>query len=558
MKILCLNIIATLLVVFFCANCSMAKEYTKQDTLRGSIGEGRKWWDVLEYKLLVEPIITTKSIVGQMQINFKLNNKGYTGADMQIDLQQPLIIDSMFITNEFNARVKLQFERIENVAFVKGFKNLNQLYNELFIYYHGKPVIAKNAPWDGGLIWDTDDKNRPWVTVACQELGASAWYPCKDHQSDEPQNGATMTIIHDPTLVAVGNGKMIEKKVKEDVVYTTWQVKSPINNYNFVFYLGNYVPIKQNYKGLNGELDCTFWTLDYNEQKGKEKFVDIHKTLQVFEKWFGAYPWYVDGYQLVEAPHLGMEHQSAVAYGNKYKKGYLGHDLSGTGLGKKWDYIIIHETGHEWWGNHITTNDIADMWIHEGFTTYSESLFVEEFYNDKAKGEAYAIGMRKNISNSEPIIGEYGINKQPTGDIYYKGANVLLMLRTIVNNDEKFRTMLIEMQKLFGKKTTNSADIERFINQYFEIDFNPLFQQYLYTNEIPFLKFNFNSNGSVTITTINCNETFSMPYRVPITATTFKTITLKANEPITVETTLKPKIFKKSILKGYYVGNVFE
>ncbi|MFN2440834.1 MAG: M1 family aminopeptidase, partial [Chitinophagaceae bacterium] len=355
---------------------------SRQDSLRGTITKERAWWNVLKYDITVTPDFVNRSIKGKNEITF-FDNGGYT---MQIDLQQPMKIDSAVMENR-----KIDFKRDGNVFWLY-LRDSTRTYRikpgikELTIYFHGIPRPALNAPWDGGWIWKKDDKGRPWMSVACQGLGASVWYPCKDHQSDEPDNGASITVNIPDTLVAVANGKLKSKNLKNGLASYTWQVKNPINNYNIVPYIGKYVNYTEAFNGEKGKLNCSYWVLDYNLEKAKKQFEQVKPTLKAFEYWFGPYPFYEDDFKLVESPHLGMEHQSAVAYGNKFQNGYLGSDLSGTGQGLKWDFIIVHETGHEWFGNNITTKDIADMWVHEGFTNYSETLFME--YNF-TKQDAY-------------------------------------------------------------------------------------------------------------------------------------------------------------------------
>jgi aminopeptidase N len=323
--------------------------------------------------------------------------------------------------------------------------------------------------------------------VAVQGLGASAWYPCKDHQSDEPDNGASLTVMVPDTLVAVANGKLKDRTVKNGIASYTWEVNNPINNYNIVPYIGKYINFTETFDGEKGKLNCSYWVLDYNLEKAKKQFTQVAQTLKAFEHWFGPYPFYEDDFKLVESPHLGMEHQSAVAYGNGYVNGYRGTDLSGSGWGLKWDFIIVHETGHEWFGNNITAKDIADMWIHEGFTDYSETLFTEYFYGKDA-GDEYVRGLRKNIENDKPIIGSYGVNQEGSGDMYYKGANLLHTIRQIINDDEKFRSILRGLNKTFYHQTVTTKQIEEYIIKQSGKDLSKVFDQYLRTKNIPQLK----------------------------------------------------------------------
>jgi aminopeptidase N len=288
----------------------------------------------------------------------------------------------------------------------------------------------------------------------------------------------------------VGNGRLKEKRSNTNGTTTwTWEVKNPINNYTIIPYIGKYITWHEDFMGEKGKLDCDYWVLDYNLEKSKKQFGrDVKPMLKCFENWFGPYPFYEDSYKLVESSHLGMEHQSATAYGNHYMDGYLGRDLSASGWGKKWDYIIIHESGHEWFANNITTNDIADMWVHEGFTDYSEPLFVECQYGKQAADE-YTQGLRRNIVNDRPVIGPYGVNKEGSGDMYAKGANMLHTIRQVIDDDAKFKEILRGLNKDFYHKTVDSKDIEKYMSQKSGKDLSKIFDQYLRTIKIPELEY---------------------------------------------------------------------
>ena len=457
--------------------------FTKDDTLRGSLNANRTWWDVKRYDLEVEPDYATKTIKGRSTIKFTGNG----GSLMQIDLQQPLEIDSILFAGN-----PLSFSRENNVALVQipaGLKTSIRQEFFISIYYHGKPREAKRPPWDGGWIWSKDAEGRPWMSVACQGLGASVWYPCKEHQSDEPDEGASLTIITPNELMGVGNGRLISTIEKEGKSMHRWEVRNPINNYNIIPYIGAYVNFEENYQGEDGKLGLSYWVLDYNAEKARNQFKQVPEMLQCFEYWMGPYPFYEDGYKLVESPHLGMEHQSAVAYGNKYMNGYLGRDLSGTGWGNQWDFIIIHESGHEWFGNNITTNDIADMWVHEGFTNYSETLFTQ-CKSGREAADAYAQGIRRNILNDKPIIGNYGVNSRGSGDMYYKGSAMIHTLRAMMNNDTLFREMLRGLNKTFFHQTVTSKQVEQYLEQKsgFGEKIQPFLEQYLYATAIPIVE----------------------------------------------------------------------
>jgi aminopeptidase N len=497
-------------------------KFTRQDTLRGSITPERAWWDVVSYNIYIAPDYKNKSIKGWNEVSFDINSDG-KNRKMQIDLQQPMIIDSIIFNNK---KIK-SFKRNGNIYLV-DFGNFNFMVartlvkkdkpiplHSIKIYFHGKPREAVNPPWDGGWIFGKDAKGRPWMTVACQGLGASVWYPCKDHQGDEPDEGALIQIKVPDTMVAVSNGRLYAKDDQKDgsTLYT-WQVKNPINNYNIVPYIGKYVHFGDTYIGETGkELSLDYWVLDYNLEAAKKQFNrDVPRMLKAFEYWFGPYPFYEDGFKLVESSHLGMEHQSAIAYGNHYLDGYLGSDLSGSGWGLKWDYIIIHEAGHEWFANNITTKDIADMWVHEGFTMYSEVLFTEYYYGKKAADE-YCVGLRDNISNDIPLIGVYGVNKEGSADMYNKGANLLHAIRQVINDDTLFRKILRGLNKDFYHKTVTSKDVEAYISKQSGKDLSKIFDQYLRTTKIPVLEYKIKGNN-LSYRWTNCINGFAMPVRL--------------------------------------------
>jgi aminopeptidase N len=485
---------------------SQSKSYTYQDTLRGSLGKERTWWDVTHYAVSVEPDFEKKHILGKVDIQFKVIGNGDL---MQIDLQAPMQLDKAMLGNS-----ELKYTRNGNVFFIEVGKNLPiGSDQQLSLDYSGNVQVAVRPPWDGGWIFSKDKLGRPWMSVACQGLGASVWFPCKDHQGDEPDNGATLKINAPDSLVAVGNGRLKSKKTAK-LGYTTWEweVKNPINNYNIIPYIGKYVSFNETYPGEKGNLDCDYWVLDYNIDKAKKQFQQVPQMLKAFEHWFGPYPFYEDGFKLVESPHLGMEHQSAVAYGNGYQNGYRGRDLSGSGWGLKWDFIIIHESGHEWFGNNITTNEVADMWVHEGFTNYSETIFTNYQYGKEA-GDAYVQGTRKLIENASPIIGKYGVNEEGSGDMYYKGGNLVHYVRQLFDNDEKFRAALREMNKRFYHKITTSAEVEKFWSEQVGRDLAPLFDQYLRDVKVPTLEI-LKQGNKIKYRWSDCQANFNAPMRV--------------------------------------------
>lgn len=481
--------------------------FTHADTLRGSLTAGRSWWDLIRYNIHIRPDYDKKFISGTNSMLFKVTRPGQL---LQIDLQEPMNIREIKWNNK-----KLNFRRDGNAFFVSFPSILAPGKSEsIEISFEGNPLIASRPPWDGGWIFTQDNLGRPWMTVACEGLGASVWLPCKDDLGDEPDEGVSLSIIVPDSLVGVGNGRLKEKKKNMDGTSTyTWVVVNPINNYNIIPYIGKYVTWHEVYKGEKGNLDCDYWVLDYNLEKAKVQFKAVDSMLKCFEFWMGPYPFYEDGYKLVEAPHLGMEHQSAVAYGNKFRQGYRGMDLSGSGWGMKWDFIIVHESGHEWFGNNITAKDLADEWIHESFTNYSETLYTG-YYFGKEAGDAYNFGVRKNIENKEPIIGYYGVNRGPEGtDEYYKGGNLLHTIRQVINNDSLFRQIWRGLNKTFYHKTVTARQIEDYISQHAKFNFAPVFDQYLRTTKIPVLEYSIKGN-TIRYRWTNCVKGFNLPAKV--------------------------------------------
>ena len=483
------------------------QEFTRQDSLRGTNNEFRNWWDVKHYKVSVEPDYQSKSIKGKTTITFDKTAPQQSDL-LQIDLQDPMMVSAV----KLNGKKISDFKRDGNVYFINVGKNIKNTSNQLELEYNGNPRVAVRAPWDGGWIFAKDEKGRDWMSVAVQGLGASAWFPNKDYLGDEPDNGMELEIIAPKDLVGVGNGRLVSKKEKNGKTISTWKVVNPINNYNIIPYIGHYVNFKDTFEGEKGKLDLDYYVLDYNIDKAKSQFEQAKLMLKSFEHWFGPYPFYEDSFKIVEAPHLGMEHQSGIAYGNKFENGYLGRDLSGSGWGLKWDFIIVHEAGHEWFGNNITEKDVADMWIHEAFTAYSETLFTETYYGKDAASE-YVRGTRKEIQNDIPIIGVYGVNQEGSGDMYYKGANMIHTLRTWMNNDEKFRQMLRGLNKEFYHQTVTTEQIENYIAKFSGLNLNTFFNQYLRTIKVPTLELKQNGN-KVEYRYTNVVDGFTMPLRL--------------------------------------------
>ena len=482
------------------------KKFTRADTLRGSLSKARTWWDVQHYTILVEPDYNNKTISGKVDIQFKSLAAHDT---MQIDLQEPMQLNKAYLGDE-----KLDFSRDGNAYFIVLKKAIKTGTDAMLaLSFSGKVTEAVRPPWDGGWIFSKDKKGNPWMSVACQGLGASVWYPCKDHQSDEPDRGALLRISVPDTLMAIGNGRLKGKQqYKMGWTVYDWEVKNPINNYNIIPYIGKYTHFNESYAGEKGKLDCDYWVLEDELEKAKEQFKQVPLMLKAFEYWLGPYPFYEDGFKLVQSPHLGMEHQSAIAYGNGFQNGYRGRDLSGSGWGLKWDFIIVHESGHEWFGNNITSNDLADMWLHESFTNYSETLFTDYHYGTEA-GNAYVQGTRALIRNDAPIIAKYNVNDQGSGDMYYKGGNLIHAIRQIFKSDEKFRAALRELNQIFHHKTVNTEQVEKFFSNKAGINLSPVFDQYLRNTAIPTLEIR-KEKKEIKYRWTDCISSFNMPVRL--------------------------------------------
>jgi aminopeptidase N len=469
---------------------SFAQDFNpiRQDSLKGTITAERSWWDVQYYDIHLDIDFDTRKIVGRNTIDFKVTQKPLTQF-MQIDLQEPLSIDSIK-----SGGTKLKFKRY-GAAYIIDSPELSEEKGKLHIYYSGTPKESKNPPYDGGFVWAKDSLNREWISVACQMVGGSIWYPCKDHYSEEPDQGASLTIsINDSLGVLVGNGRFKSRKIANDKTEYTWSVKNPINNYGISFYIGKYVSINEAYQGEKGKLDLDFWVLDYNRKKAINHLIpETIKTIKVFEKWLGPYPFYEDGLKMVESSYIGMEHQSAVAYGNKFRKGRFSFKNL-TDLDLQTDRLIVHELAHEWFGNNITMSDMADRWIQEGFAAYGEELFIEEQLGKSAGRDFFQTRLPNKIKNKTPLISDYGIFKDAGGDMYFKGWAIIHMLREIINDDKAFKAFLRALNQEFYHQTIYSRQLEEFCSDYFKKDLSKYFDQYLRFSSIPILEYSLVDN----------------------------------------------------------------
>jgi aminopeptidase N len=510
-------------------------KFTRADTLRGSITPERAWWDLTYYHLKVKPNAQDSTLSGSTTIIYKVLQPNQR---IQVDLQQPLLVSKVIQDGE-----SLEFKRDGNAFFIDLKKKQETGKAEsIEVFYSGKPRLAKNPPWDGGVQWIPDGQGNTIISTSCQGLGSSVWWPCKDHMYDEPDS-MQISITVPQKMTDVSNGKLLSVVENGDNTRTfNWVVKNPINNYGVNMNVANYVSWDENYKGEKGDLLVSYYVLPKNLDKAKEHFKQVPMMLKAFEHWFGPYPFYEDGYKLVEVPYLGMEHQSSVTYGNDYKMGYRGRDLSNTGWGLKWDFIIIHESGHEWFANNITYKDVADMWVHESFTNYSENLYTEYYFGKKA-GSEYVIGTRKLIENKAPIVGIYGVNQEGSKDMYYKGGNMLHTIRQVVNNDEKWRQVLRGLNKTFYHQTVDGSQIEEYVSKESGKDLTKVFDQYLRDTRIPVLEYSFGGKG-LQYRWTNVVAGFEMPVKVQIGAgkeefiyptTEWKTIKAKSEKRLTVD-----------------------
>jgi len=521
--------------------------YTHADTLRGSNGPARTWWDVQFYDLHVRVSLADSSVKGWNAITYRVLQPS---RDMQIDLQQPLEIDSIVQDGR-----KLTYRRDGNAFFVT--LQANQRAGEtraITVWYHGKPHVGRRLPWDGGFTFARDSLGQPWIATANEGVGASIWWPNKDYLGDEPDSQRIAITVPDP-MIDVSNGRLRSTTHNRDGTTTyEWFVTSPINNYDVTINAGQYAHFSDTLDGEAGRLTLDFWPLAYHADTAKRQFQQVIPMLHCFEHWFGPYPWFADGYKLVETPHLGMEHQSAIAYGNHFLNGYLGHDLSRTGIGLQWDFIIVHESAHEWFGNNISDQDRADMWLHESFANYAEGIYTECRLG-KTAGAAYMIGARAGVRNDRPIIPAYGVNAQGSGDMYPKGGNLLLTIRTIIDDDAKWRDILRGLNKAFYHQTVTGRQVEDYISREAGIDLSRVFAQYLTTTQIPVFEYRVQvaerGGGMLSYHWANVVPGFDMPVRVNIPG--LGTRTLRPTEAWQTLEVSSPRAAELSVDERFYV-----
>jgi aminopeptidase N len=468
--------------------CMLAQEprtFSHADTLRGMLTPERTCYDVRYYHLDVRVDPDRKWISGSNLIRFTVVQP-FTR--MQIDLFSNMIIRDIAL----DGRESLPFERDGHAVFVSMPAELPAgTGHSMTITYEGEPVTAVRPPWDGGFIWTTDELGNPWVAVACQGTGASLWWPNKDHQSDEPDS-MLISITVPPGLQDVSNGRFRGvSKASDGWERYDWFVSYPINNYNVTVNIGSFDHFSDVYSRADGPLSLDYYVMPYNREKAEEQFLQVKPMLGCFEQYFGPYPFAADGFKLVETPYLGMEHQGAVAYGNQYMNGYAGTVQSAVGpaseIGLGFDFIIIHESAHEWWGNSVTAADIADMWIHESFAAYAEALYVECRWGREAALD-YVNAKTRSIRNDKPMVGTHNVHQSGSGDMYNKGQAVLNTLRSVINNDSLWFSMLRGIAATFAMRTISGEDIVAYVNRVTGDDYSGFFNQYFRHTRIPVLE----------------------------------------------------------------------
>lgn len=550
----CLKRTILLFTFFFTSSLFAQNTYTHSDTLRGSLRLERTAFNVYYYNLDVYVDIPNKFIAGRVGIFFEVVQENVN--KIQIDLFENMKITS--IKDNVNGS-DLKYTRDGNAIFIEPFAPfVKNQKSKIYITYQGNPIEAKQPPWDGGFIWKKDKNGNPWVAVACEGIGASLWWPNKDELSDEADSvQISISYPTDLNLVAVSNGNHRSTFDLDGITHSTWFVSYPINNYNVTLNIGKYVNFSEKYTGVEATFDLDYYVMDYNLEKAKAQFKQVVPMMNCYEKMLGPYPFPKDGYALVETPYLGMEHQGAIAYGNKYKKGYDGTERSGLPMG--FDFIIIHESGHEYWGNSVGAKDIADMWIHEGFCTYSEALYVECLYGaDTAL--LYCNAWKMIVENDIPIIGDYGVNKHGSGDMYNKGALMLHTLRWLVNDDKKWFATIKNIQKDFRFKTVSGDELIAYMNNQLGADYTWFFNQYLKKVSPPVLNYQLEQKGkdlNVTIKWDKVDDDFKLPIKIKMCPKKYKSFTITSRPQLITIKKMKLIDFKVDETHAYFLKKYY-
>lgn len=473
---------------------------TRADVLRGEYGRYRANNDLLFYHLDIRVDPEKKSLAGKNTISFKMVADD---TRIQLELYANLNVDKILFGN-----TELKYTRELNTVYVDFPETLKagRVY-AIDFHYSGMP---REQGRFGGIAFRKDPAGRHWINTACEGEGSSVWWPSKDQWRDEPDE-MDISVAIPNGLVDVSNGKFVAKTDLGDG-YTRWDwhVHYPINSYNVSLNIGAYVQFSDRLD----DLPLDFYVLPENLEKAKRQFAQAKPMLEAYRRFFGEYPFKRDGYKLIEVPYSGMEHQSAVTYGNRFANGYLERDWTGVGVSLKFDFIVIHESAHEWFGNAVSAADTSDMWIHEGWATYLENLYVEHVfgYDDALK---YVNGYKSKVRNEEPIITQRGIHRTPPGDQYFKGALFLNTLRSVVNDDEKWWKLLREMYQQFKYRNIMTEDVVRFFNAQLGQDLTPIFDQYLRRAALPTLEVVFSpAEGTVAYRWKADERAFAMPVRV--------------------------------------------
>jgi aminopeptidase N len=480
----------TILLIFFVLT-TQSQEFSRKDSLRGNLTEVRTCYDVTFYDLFV--MVDEKELFLDRSYNIINFNVVSDFNKIQIDLALNMEVMRIEFEND-----ELNFTREFDAVFVDFPRMLKKGEQaSIKVWYAGYPRKAVNPPWDGGFSWKNDKNGNPWIGVSCQGLGASVWWPCKDHQSDEPDSMRITCMARSP-LKIIANGDLRSdtsiwnQYLNSWVNVREWFISYPINNYNVTLNIGDYVNFSEVYVSGNDTLKMDYYVLHDNLEKAKSHFQQVKPMMECFENYFGKYPFWKDGYALVETPYLGMEHQSAIAYGNDFLPGYHGNTSHIDGL--EFDFIIVHESGHEWWGNSITTNDIADMWVHEGFCTYAEVLYVECMYGYDAM-LSYVNNQKRSVRNDKPVIGPYHVNAEGSSDMYFKGSLMLHTLRNLIADDVLWFEIIKGIANDFKYQTIDGQVIINYINEKSGKDFTDFFNQYLKNKEIPEFQYKLQKEG---------------------------------------------------------------
>lgn len=468
---------------------------TPDQQLRGGTSALRTCYDVQAYALDLIVDVNRRYLRGSNRIVF-LTVHDFDS--LQLDLFANLRIDSIVLRNQ-----RISYRRLHHSVIVRfPERQLAGRRDSLTVYYQGSPLVAKNPPWEGGMVWKKDAQARPWVGVACQGLGASVWFPCKDQLADEPQQ-VWLRFTAPASLTCVANGRLIARYPTDSLTTWQWHVSYPINIYNITFNLGHFERISDWMLSGSDTLTLDYYVLDYNALTAKAHLQQTRPMLTCFNERFGLYPFVRDGFKLVETPYWGMEHQSAISYGNDY-------------INNKWgfDFILIHESAHEWWGNNLSAADYADLWLHEGFATYAETIFLECLTGDSI-ARAYLAQQAFSIRNRLPLVGPRGVMYRfSDNDIYYKGAWVIHTFRYALGNDSLFFALLRHLQQQFGLRTLLTEDFISAVNSFTATDWTPFFRQYLYHAQPPELQYRLRNRGRRTQVSLRWNASepgFALP-----------------------------------------------